>query len=461
MVSRQAWGADRTVLLRLYRALVRSKIDYGCQAYGSASNTNLKLLDPIHHQALRIALGAFRTSPVESLYVEAHEPSLSHRRMLMDLQYHIRLQKIPSHPTTVLDYDDSLDERFLRRRCEKPPHGVQSRVLLRDLNIEVPVIAKLNHKIKPPWRVPDLNICNIYQDASKKEMSAQEMCQLFLQHQEDCHRGTFIFTDGSKQADYVGSAMAIPSSPPVQRMERLPKDTSVFNAELNAVLMALKYFLATDSPLCSIFTDSQSVLSVLQHVFSAHSIVQEIQEILFKLKQKGRQVCLCWVPAHVGIIGNELADQTAKEASQLPIVTELPVMSRDLHPSIKKGVMDKWQRHWSDVQEIPSNKLREIKPEIGYWSSGCSLSRYTETRVARLRIGHTYRTHAYLLNGDPRPECESCNCNLTVRHILDECPEYALARREAGITFPGCLGRDLVCDQIMSFLRQTGLINQI
>ena len=26
MVSRQAWGADRTVLLRLYRALIRSKI---------------------------------------------------------------------------------------------------------------------------------------------------------------------------------------------------------------------------------------------------------------------------------------------------------------------------------------------------------------------------------------------------------------------------------------------------
>ena len=164
---------------------------------------------------------------------------------------------------------------------------------------------------------------------------------------------------------------------------------------------------------------------------------------------------------HYYIFDLNLADQTAKEASQLPIVTELPVMSRDLHPSIKKGVMDKWQRHWSDVQEIPSNKLREIKPEIGHWSSGCSLSRYTETRVARLRIGHTYTTHAYLLNGDPRPECESCNCNLTVRHILDECPEYALARREAGITFPGCLGRDLVCDQIMSFLRQTGLINQI
>ena len=30
VVSRTDWGGDRIVLLRLYRALVRSKLDYGC-----------------------------------------------------------------------------------------------------------------------------------------------------------------------------------------------------------------------------------------------------------------------------------------------------------------------------------------------------------------------------------------------------------------------------------------------
>ena len=38
------------------------------------------MLDTVHHQGLRLALGAFRTSPVESLYVEAEEPSLYLRR---------------------------------------------------------------------------------------------------------------------------------------------------------------------------------------------------------------------------------------------------------------------------------------------------------------------------------------------------------------------------------------------
>ena len=462
VVSRQAWGADRTVLLRLYRALIRSKIDYGCQAYGSASKTSLKMLDTVHHQALRIVLGAFRTSPVESLYVEAHEPSLFHRRMLLDLQYKMRLQKIPSHPTTILGSDDSLDDRFLRRRREKPPYGVRSRILLRDLGIDMPVIAPLEHKIKPPWKIPDLNICNIYQEVSKKEVTDVEMRQLFLHHQEQCHNGIFIYTDGSKQMDGVGSAMAIPSRPPVRRLQRLPKETSVFNAELNAIKMAVEYFDATDSPVCSIFTDSQSALCLLQHVFASNNIVQRIHALLYKLAQKGRQVYLCWVPAHVGIPGNELADETAKEASQLPVVTELQVMSRDLHPSIRSGVMGKWQQHWSDVQVIPANKLREIKPDIGFWKSGCSLSRLTETRIARLRIGHTYKTHVYLLNGDPRPTCDTCDCDLTVKHILGECPVYAESRREAGIAeFPRCLGKEMVCDQIMDFLRRSGLINDI
>ena len=76
VVGHTDWGADQKTLLCLYRALVRSKLDYGCIVYGAASNNILKKLDPIHHQGLRIALGAFRTSPVTSLYAKAKEMSL-------------------------------------------------------------------------------------------------------------------------------------------------------------------------------------------------------------------------------------------------------------------------------------------------------------------------------------------------------------------------------------------------
>ena len=65
----------------LYRAIVRSTFDYGCIVYGTASNTNLRQLDSIHNSGLRLALGAFCTSPVSSLYTEANEAPLEERRI--------------------------------------------------------------------------------------------------------------------------------------------------------------------------------------------------------------------------------------------------------------------------------------------------------------------------------------------------------------------------------------------
>ena len=56
------------------------------------------MLDPIHNQGHRLALGAFRTSPVPSLYVKADELSLYSRREKLSLQYAIRHAASPSNP---------------------------------------------------------------------------------------------------------------------------------------------------------------------------------------------------------------------------------------------------------------------------------------------------------------------------------------------------------------------------
>ena len=56
------------------------------------------MLDPIHHQGLRLALGAFRTSLTASLYVEADEPSLNTRREKLSLQYAIKIAENQSNP---------------------------------------------------------------------------------------------------------------------------------------------------------------------------------------------------------------------------------------------------------------------------------------------------------------------------------------------------------------------------
>ena len=69
VLSRTDWGADQTTLLKLYRSLVRSKLDYGWLVYGSASKTTLAKLDPVHKQGLRLSLGTFRSSALHLLKV--------------------------------------------------------------------------------------------------------------------------------------------------------------------------------------------------------------------------------------------------------------------------------------------------------------------------------------------------------------------------------------------------------
>ena len=98
VVSNQEWVAEKSVLLNLYRSLIRSKLDYGSIVYGSARPSYLKMLNTIHHQGLRLALGAFRTSPVESLYVEAGELPLEEGRIKLSLQYLTKLKSTPSNP---------------------------------------------------------------------------------------------------------------------------------------------------------------------------------------------------------------------------------------------------------------------------------------------------------------------------------------------------------------------------
>ncbi|GBL95383.1 hypothetical protein AVEN_154790-1 [Araneus ventricosus] len=73
-------------------------IDYGSVVYGSARPSYLKRLDYVHHQALRLCLGALRTSPIPSLYEEAFEPSLASRRDKLSLSYYFRILSNDNHP---------------------------------------------------------------------------------------------------------------------------------------------------------------------------------------------------------------------------------------------------------------------------------------------------------------------------------------------------------------------------
>ena len=151
-VSRTTYGSDRATLLLLYRSLIRSKLDYACVVYDSACATLKRTLDTVHNAALRIATGAFRTSPVSSSMSEAHEPPLSVRRALLSMRYACKLRQLREHPTYHQVFSRSVLETFLNGR---PPRAVplclRVRELLLEACINVRKIARITPCRIPPW----------------------------------------------------------------------------------------------------------------------------------------------------------------------------------------------------------------------------------------------------------------------------------------------------------------------
>ena len=63
--------------------------------------------------------------------------------------------------------------------------------------------------------------------------------------------------------------------------------------------------------------------------YPSHPLAREIVQRLTVLAQTGKRIALCWIPSHVGIDGNELADAAANRASQRAC-TRIPLPVRDV-----------------------------------------------------------------------------------------------------------------------------------
>lgn len=423
VISHSDWGADRETMLRLYRAIIRAKLDYGCVIYGSATTSTLSKLNPVHHAALRLCTGAFRTSPVPSLYSDAGEMSLQHRRHQLHLQFYVRSMQ-PHHGTTrglLQQTDDEHEDAPRQMRT----FNEEANSLMQRLNLEYPQIQKYKFSSCPVWQLNPIAFCEGGHYPPKRDTSTGIMKALFLEHMNETHQHEIhIYTDGSKTDSQVGCA-AVAENVVIRR--RLHQLSSNFTAETYAIQMALEEILARESRLYVVFTDSKSAIDSIKHINSTHPIISNIIKLLIRVASQEKTVQLCWVPSHVMIEGNEKADTEARAAaaSEDPLALRR-VPYRDYHGVIKRAVWQEWDQEWRDVR---NNKLRNIKPIASPWSSSNSTNRLHSKILTRLRIGHTRLTHGHLLEGTNGPYCEDCILPLTVKHIIAECPSYDEGRR--------------------------------
>ena len=426
-VAHRNWGGDRTVLLRLYRSLIRSKLDYGSIVYGSAAPSHLKKLDVIAHSGLRIALGAFRTSPIESLYAEAGEPPLSLRRGMLSTQYAIRVAQYPKNPV----YDDIFNFDFLQEYLNKPPSykgpfGFRVMPLLEEINFNKDIVFPCK-PISSPWAWPRPEVDWSLSEFKKSETSSEIYLSKFAEVKASYADYRHIYTDGSKTDEAVAFA-AYYSNLDFYHNGRLNPVSSVYTAEIFAIIQAFYIIHASDFTKFVIFSDSKSSLQTLSQSDPINPFVCGLFKEYVKTLKAKKEVKFCWVPSHSGLPGNEKVDALAKEALTLDNVDMdiQYVVASDYNQTVRQHLKKK---HQTSFDESVHNKLRQIQPSINYNSKIGVYSRKDEMVVTRLKIGHTYLTNGYLLRGEDPPYCHADECDITVKHILTECWGFEEQRR--------------------------------
>jgi ribonuclease HI len=155
-----------------------------------------------------------------------------------------------------------------------------------------------------PWTNIDHNRFDYELWASNERFQA-ETFRIFNEKYE--HRSQ-IYTDGSEKENKVGYAVVLSESTIKRRQFT---QNSIYSAEKSALLNAI-YSTASYNQKGVIITDSLStIIAVSDRKSSKNPNTQLIRKLV---DQASTNITLLWVPSHVGIPGNEAADDAAKEA---------------------------------------------------------------------------------------------------------------------------------------------------
>uniref|UniRef100_A0A1Y1KRE1 Reverse transcriptase domain-containing protein n=1 Tax=Photinus pyralis TaxID=7054 RepID=A0A1Y1KRE1_PHOPY len=201
------WGANVATLIKIYKSLVLSKIDYGCFVYGSARSSRLLQLNKIQNRALRLCLGAFPTSPSTSLHIEANVMPLQYRREKLLNNYVCNRASHDSHRNYKILFKNVT--AYTDRPTITCPLSVRAQEIHPDLLTEICNIIPHNKPEIPPWRNFPINVDTSLLQYDKYGTNPKLILAHFNNIISGMRHHNIIYTDGSKTEDGVGCAIVV------------------------------------------------------------------------------------------------------------------------------------------------------------------------------------------------------------------------------------------------------------
>ena len=413
-LSGTPWASNPKTMVQLTQSLVRSRLIYGFEAFFDAPQHLLKRLEVIECRALKISLGVPNFTPNYLVYRDAGLLPLEEEIRRRSANYSFRCGTVPNS-TSQQDLDCPTDTWTQTKVISATEFTAE---LVVEAGLQGERVAEKPLYPRPPWAMQYQNILPGLNDLKKNENPlylktvAYEMID--SQYSEHSH----IFTDGSAGLDGVGAAFVVPAHKYSKRFQ-LPQ-VSIFTAELSAVLMALFYIRSKShiDKWC-IFSDSKSVLEALQKdgASSREDYVKATLCLLSDLRKRGTEVTLQWIPAHVGIRGNEEADAEAKKGArgEGSVSLDLALSYSDIACRIKRQA---WKKRERDFRKVAAER-QPLDPTLPS-KKGIF---FPDQPLAVAHAMHRLRNNAWrgrFLNLN----C-GCGAPLSPQHVMFDCPRYA------------------------------------
>lgn len=178
-----------------------------------------------------------------------------------------------------------------------------------------------------------------------------------------------IFTDASKSADGRCGIGIYDEANQIRITMQLKLDTSIMTAETLAIKVAMQHIHDRGIQRAVLLTDSQSACTFLKKSKNSRLRNSVANEILEKAKQN--RTTIQWIPGHVGIEGNDIADDLARQALSAEAVLENDIFVNDAisyFEGRQASTINKW---YQEYVKLKGKSLKQLfsgsEDEDPYW----------------------------------------------------------------------------------------------